>query len=743
MFRVPIFLLILLSLALTGANAFALSKSLDELVSENEIIMPDLALRYPDAEAVIILDHKEVEQSRIINPVYITRHVAIKIMKESAIEKLRTVKIPYYREVKITDMNAQTINDGQTIKVRDIPSRDVDLEGADRDFIIPLEQGNNCYMLRPTELATSSTSTDLLKLSDNPVFHKKKEDVWRIRQIDFPEVRVGSVLEYEYKIEDKRLVLYDYFYFQREYPVLKVRYVARNTKMTRFNYQMNNFVRKPQWVLGDSIDNVEDHQNMRVRNGLRTVDLNDSDSWQFYGYEYFEIAMDTMKAHPKEVSFAPAFENLTPRLDMIMREAINLIKRSDIDFWVRHINFSPNWNFAIHRMTQNSLVDERQSRMAKEKIGELIAAVNTPEEKITAAIAWVRENIKDTGELKRWDSYFWMAQPEAPDNVLRNGSGNADDITHFLVSALSLNDLWVSPAYGRSRSRGTLMNDVPMETQFDVSLLALEVSSRRFKFWQLSADIPLPPGYIDYDLENITVFINQSGEDDITFQNAMVPDTDPEQNAYQLNGSLALDADGSATGKLEQKMTGHFNARLRRDLLGAEEAQRAQAWSSWLLGTFDQAQVNGPLQIDGLDQVSDNISVNAEVSLSGLCSQTAEGLVMKAAVITDEYSSKLSGEEREYGVMLPHTVDYKTSLEITVPAGYTLPDSLPGPVELKTRGFYYNRIVAKQGPNTLLIKRDFSMGNLETPVISYNRRFASLLQQVHKADNLELVLKKL
>jgi len=154
-------------------------------------------------------------------------------------------------------------------------------------------------------------------------------------------------------------------------------------------------------------------------------------------------------------------------------------------------------------------------------------------------------------------------------------------------------------------------------------------------------------------------------------------------------------------------------------------------------------QVNGPLQINGLDQVSDNITVDAEVTISALASQTAEGMVMKAAVITDEYSSKLSGERREYGLMFPHTVDYRTSLEITIPTGYTLPDSLPEPVELKTRGFYYNRVVAKENPNTLLIKRDFRMGYLEMPVRTYNRTFDSIFKQVHEADNLELVLKKL
>ena len=743
MFRAPITLLISLFLALTGANVFALSGSLDELISENEIIMPDLASRYPDAEAVIILDVKEIDQSRIINPVYVTRHVAIKIMKESAIEKFRTIKIPYYQEVDLSDIKAQTINDGQIIQVRDIPNRKVDLEGADRDFIIPLEQGNNCWVLRPIELAHSATSTDLLKISDNPVFHRKKEEIWNIRQIDFPEVKVGSVLEYEYKFEDKRLIMYDYRYFQREYPILKVKYTARNAKMTRFNYQVNNFVTKPTTVFEDRINNLEDHDNMRTRNGLRTVDLNNPDSWQFFGHKYFEIVMDTMDAYPKNVPFVPAYGDLAPRVDMILREAINLWRRSDNDYRVRRLNFSPNWNFAIHRITQNSLINESRSRMAKEKIGEVIASANTPEEKVSAAVTWVRENIKDTGEVKRWESYFWMAQPKAPDDVLRNGEGNSDDITYFLVSTLSLNDLWVYPAYGKSRSRGTLLNNVPMETQFDVSLLGLEISSRRFKFWQPSIDIPMPPDYIDYDLEGISVYVNQSDKEDVTIQNSKIPDTDPEKNTYQLQGTLELQADGSATGKFTQDMTGHFNARLRRDLIGAEEAQRPGVWASWLFGAFDQVQVNSPLQIEGLDQVGDNISANADVALSGLCSQTAEGMVLKAAVITDEYSSALNGEEREYSVVLPHTVDYRTSLEITVPAGYALPDNLPEPVELKTRGFYYNRVVAKQGPNKLLIKRDFSTGYLEIPVRTYNRRFSSIFKQVHDADNLELVLKKL
>ncbi|MCH8952454.1 MAG: hypothetical protein IID49_10065 [Proteobacteria bacterium] len=95
-------LLALLIFSPSGANA--LSRNLEELLAKHEIIMPDLAARYPDAEAVILLDVKEIDQSRIINPVYTTYHTAILILKEAAADKFRSLKIPYFKEVRLGDI---------------------------------------------------------------------------------------------------------------------------------------------------------------------------------------------------------------------------------------------------------------------------------------------------------------------------------------------------------------------------------------------------------------------------------------------------------------------------------------------------------------------------------------------------------------------------------------------------------------------------------------------------------------
>ena len=735
-------LAISLVMALSTVNLFAVSKSLNELITDEEIIVPDLAQLYPDAEAVIILDRHEIDQSRSINPVYVSRHFALKILKESAIEKFRQMKIPYYEDVKFDEMQAQTINDAQVIEVNDIPSRNVDLLGADKDFIMPIGMANNVFALRPVETSSSSTSPDLLKLTDSQVFHKKKEGAWRIREINFPEVRVGSVLEYSYRLEDKRVQMYDRFWFLREYPALKLRYILKNMLMLRFNYQVNNFMSKPETVFESRVNNLEDHDNLRMRTGLRTVDINRPESWQFFGHKYFDVSLDTVAPYPTNIPFMPMLADVAPRVDLVLNEILNIWVVNDNDIRVRREYFSPNWNFTFRRVTMHNLPDENRCRRATPAIAKVIASASSPEEKVMAAITWARENLKETDELSRWDGYFWGSEPMAPDDVLRQGGGNADDITHFLVSTLWFNNLQVFPLYTKSRERGKLLNNVQVETQFDRSLLALELSRRRFKVYQPSVDVPMPPTYVDYHYEGQGSIVNQSDKTDVAVENWDIPVSEAPQNACKITATLKLDPSGTLSGKVEQNVTGHVNADLRRTLIKAGDTGKEQAWLATISGSWDNLTVQSAFQADDPLVVSDKYNVSGEVSITGAGKSTAEGIILNSSIFTDVYSTKLSGEERVYAVEFPYTTDVQTSLEIEIPAGFSMPDSLPAPVEFRTRGLYYNRALSKQGPTKLLIKRDFSMGMNEIAVNIYNRRMGKIFSDIRQADALQILLKK-
>ena len=741
--RLRITLVLFFALILAATAGYSLTKNLDELVAEKHIIMPDLAKRYPDAEAVIILNEKEIEQSRIINPVYVTVHVAVKILKESAVNKFKQVKIPIFEEGKFVEFQARTINDGQIATVNDFPNRPVDLKAADKDFIFPLEQGNNVYAIRGEEITDDPSSGDRLQITDNAILHKKKEKAWSIREINFPDLRVGSVIEYYYKIEQKRVVLYDHFFFQKEYPVLKASYVLRNARMMRFGYLPNNFTTKPSTIFEPRFTNLENQYNTRTRTALRTADVTENpDTWQFFGHDYFEVSTDTIEAYPKDLPFVPAYADLSPRVDFLLKELIQLWKRSDIDYRVRHTGFSPNLNSMLDRMAKNYQINDRQSRKAKTEIAKAILNATTPEEKVMAAISWVRKNVKDDGELKRWNSYFWGSNPLDPDVLIQNGAGNSDDINYFLYNALQLNGLTVYPAYAKLRDHGKYIPQLFSEAQFDISLLGLEVGIRKYKIFQPSSDIPVPPGYIDYELEGVTTVVNQSDLNNVAFLNTDIPITKAEENKFELKGALNLNENGSASGKLEEQLTGHFSVRMRRKLLGVPQEERSTAWIGMLNGIFKEVQVAGSPQMKDPSEPALDFSSSGEVTLNNVGSKSDKGLVISSSIIGDPYSSNLSGTKHSYDLVFPHTADFITNLEIKIPAGYTLPDSLPAPVELKTRGLYYNRVLAKPDNKTLLIKRAFTLDNLGFTADAYNRRYASVFEQIKQADTWEILLKK-
>ena len=727
-----------------ASNLAALSNSLQELLDEKGITLPaNLEEKYPDADAVVILDEYEIDQSRIINPVYVSRHFIVKILKPSAIERYSTVKIPYYKEENVDDAEARTINDGTIIKVNGIQDRDFDIEGVDKELHYPLHLGNTLYAVRETEVNTNPNAGDLLKISKNDIYHKQGADAWKVIEINFPNVQVGSILEYYYKTEQKRVVLVDEFYFQHNVPVIRSAFKMANAKLLHFVFNTVNFNFKPETIFEPRFTNLDNLANNEIRQAMRTVDVTDQpENWQFYGHQYTEIKCDTLSAYPADIAFIPPFADVAPRIDVFMREAVNLWKKGALDFRIRKESFSPNWNYPVYRLFEFSEINERRSRKIKSEIADVIKDGKTPEEKVNLAVAWARKTIKNNHELDRWQSYFWGAESRDPDDVLQDGVANEAHIMTAIYTGLRLNDLMVYPAYARSRERGEFQKAFFSETQFDTPLLALETGRGKYKLWKLCYDMDVPADYISPNLEGVTALINTSEPESVTYKFFDVPYSAEADNSISLDAKMELTAGGDAAGSATIEFGGQNSAVLRKQYLNNNAAP--DSWTKMLTGNYSGIDVQSETSRDDPAVVPEDGKYNiaASITLKSVAQNSAEGLLIKASPISDVYSSRLDGSERTHDVLFPYESDYSSSIELKIPAGYAMPDSLPEPAELRTRGLHYNRVVAKRDATTLLIKREFKVDISRIPSRTFNRRYADIYADIQRLDSETILIPK-
>lgn len=126
----------------------------------------------PDAEAVILGHYAKIDVDRFRDyDTYYTYHIRIKILSKEGVDRA-SAKIPYLKTEKITDFQAQTINGGKITKV-----------------------------------------------NRKNIFDEKVIDNYFNKNVAFPDVQVGSIIEYRYILQSPYISVLDNWYFQTDIPI--------------------------------------------------------------------------------------------------------------------------------------------------------------------------------------------------------------------------------------------------------------------------------------------------------------------------------------------------------------------------------------------------------------------------------------------------------------------------------------------------------------------------------------------
>jgi transglutaminase-like putative cysteine protease len=201
------------------------------------------------------------------------------------------------------------------------------------------------------------------------------------------------------------------------------------------------------------------------------------------------------------------------------------------------------------------------------------------------------------------------------------------------------------------------------------------------------------------DRESVTLPIQPGGGELSTAPIAL-----PDEHVERLSVTLALGADGSATGSFELDGTGAVGADLRHRLLIAVPAKRGEAVSDWL--AVPEAKVSRLGELTGLDLVP-RLQVKGELKVPRLVQGDRRSGLFRLSSAAPRWLPALPADVRRAPLVLPYRYHRTLELRVELPQGVTA-TGLPKPFEKTSKWFDYKLEYSVDG-HTLVARRELTL----------------------------------
>jgi transglutaminase-like putative cysteine protease len=314
------------------------------------------------------------------------------------------------------------------------------------------------------------------------------------------------------------------------------------------------------------------------------------------------------------------------------------------------------------------------------KVDEIIAGLETDEERIRAINHWAANEIRYSGiSMGRGEGYTL----HSGEMIFRDRSGVCKDKAGMAIVMLRAAGYTVYPAMTMAGAR---VERVPAD-QFNHCVVALQGNGGD---WQM-----LDPTWVTFSPEN---WSSAEGEQHYVIGTpegetlTMTPAFPPEDNKLVVRAQTELLADGTLTGTITFSGLGYADQRLRRELVHYSSARDRQAWFEGVLGTLGANVQVDPVAVSyaAIQDVETPIAYTATFRVPGYALVTEDGLVFAqptaAHLITTSRLAPylgLGGDgERSQGLLIWAPRMREVHETLTLPKGFTIAH-LPADVSIE------------------------------------------------------------
>lgn len=492
----------------------------------------------------------------------------------------------------------------------------------------------------------------------------------------FPDVKVGSVIDFTYtKTSDFDYNLESWF-FQSDIPVVWSEYEVEIPEYYHYNKNTKGYIASH--IYDESSKNRTHTMTSKSRKGLQVSKTSYTNQELSYYENNYRIVY-------KDV---PAFKN-----ERFIGAAKDYI--SHIDFELESVKY-PNstlkqYSTDYESIGQKLLDSERygsqlnSTRFLKDQVNLIQNRYTDPTEQMQAAYSWVQNNIK-------WDGYNSLYAKESIKDVYRNKEGRAGGVNLLLTTLLRALDINAYPVALSTRSNGILPITHPSVTSFNYTIAYAKINGKEYLLDATEKNLP----------------INQLPSRCLNGKGRIISDNGGKwielkgNTKYQRSEMIkaSINSDGELIGK-RRVVSNSYAAFSKRNSI-EEEGGIDNYFESYAENDSDYTIEN--YTVDKYEEINSPLIENMDISLQVMDDEDI--VYFNPLLYFKVEDNPFVQEKRDYPVDFSYISNKKYILQMEIPEGYEateIPEKIYASLPNNAGKFTYQ--VVNNGNNLMVISQ--------------------------------------
>ncbi|MEO6612999.1 MAG: DUF3857 domain-containing protein [Chitinophagaceae bacterium] len=497
------------------------------------------------------------------------------------------------------------------------------------------------------------------------VFKDKISKNWVVKKFTLPNVKEGSIIEYEYTLRSDFLNNLQPWEFQGAYPRLWSEYNLSMPEFLGYVFLTQGYKK---YDISEKTDRQESFQVIDSRSAAASERFNFMARVEDYHW--------VMKEVPalKEESFTSTIDNHTAKIEFQLSEYRQpLVYQKLIGTWAKLSDDLMKAEFFGQQVG-------RDNGWLKEFISPLREGGDNKMAVAHKIFAWIRDNFTCTN----YNSGVYNGQTLR--NLVKTRNGTVSEINLLLTAMLRYEDIDASPVILSTRSNGYSYSMYPLLTQYNYVVTRAIIDG---KAWLLDASEPrLGFGYLPLRCYNGHARVINKTADELEL-NAESVSEKKFTTLFIIN-----DEKGNLVGSMQQTPGYYESYQLRNKIKekGKEQVQKDMGEA------FGLPIYISNFVIDSLDKYEEVLGVKYDFDMKA---EKEDIIYLNPMFGEAQKENPFKSAERSYPVEMPFAFDETYNLQLEVPMGYVvdeLPQSLVVKLNEENEGMFEYRI-SQSGDN--------------------------------------------